>query len=28
MSQRDKWKLFDYYHARNVTATFAELEWE
>jgi quinoprotein relay system zinc metallohydrolase 2 len=27
-SERDKWKLFDQYHVRNVTAAFAELEWE
>lgn len=27
-SERDAWKLFDYYHVRNVTAAFAELEWE
>lgn len=27
-SEHDKWKLFDQYHVRNVTAAFAELEWE
>jgi quinoprotein relay system zinc metallohydrolase 2 len=27
-SERDAWKLFEQYHVRNVTAAFAELEWE
>lgn len=27
-SERDAWQLFDQYHVRNVTAAFAELEWE
>jgi quinoprotein relay system zinc metallohydrolase 2 len=27
-SEQDAWKLFDHYHVRNVTAAFAELEWE
>jgi quinoprotein relay system zinc metallohydrolase 2 len=28
LSERESWKLFDDFNARNVTATFAELEWE
>jgi len=27
-SERGKWAMFDQYHVRNVTAAFAELEWE
>lgn len=27
-SERTNWALFDQYHIRNVTAAFAELEWE
>jgi hypothetical protein len=27
-SERDAWRLFDQYHVRNVSAAFAELEWE
>lgn len=27
-SEKDAWKLFDQYHVHNVTAAFAELEWE
>ena len=27
-SERGNWKLFDQYHVRNITAAFAELEWE
>jgi hypothetical protein len=27
-AERDHWQLFDDYHARNVSAAFAELEWE
>lgn len=27
-SEKNNWKLFDQYHVRNVTAAFAELEWE
>lgn len=28
LSEKDKWQLADEFHARNVTAAFAELEWE
>lgn len=28
LSERDAWLLFEAYHARNVSAAFAELEWE
>lgn len=28
LGERDKWRLYDAYHARNVTAVYAELEWE
>jgi quinoprotein relay system zinc metallohydrolase 2 len=27
-SEKDAWRLFEDYHARNVSAAFAELEWE
>ncbi len=27
-SEREKWLLAEEFHARNVTAAFAELEWE
>lgn len=27
-SEKDKWKLFDQFHKRNITTAFAELEWE
>ena len=28
LAERDKWLLFDSFHRRNVTAAYAELEWE
>lgn len=28
LSEKDAWELFDAYHGRNVSAAFAELEWE
>ena len=27
-TEKDKWQVFDHYHAGNVTFAFAELEWE
>jgi quinoprotein relay system zinc metallohydrolase 2 len=27
-AERASWRLFEFYHPRNVTAAFAELEWE
>lgn len=27
-SERERWRLFESYHRRNVTAAYAELEWE
>jgi quinoprotein relay system zinc metallohydrolase 2 len=27
-AERERWQLFDEFHPRNVTAAFAELEWE
>lgn len=27
-SEKGRWQMFDQYHARNVSAAFAELEWE
>ncbi len=27
-SEKDKWKLFDQFHKKNITSAFAELEWE
>jgi hypothetical protein len=26
--EKDRWRLFEEYNARNATAAFAELEWE
>ncbi len=27
-SEKKRWKLFDQFHRKNITAVFAELEWE
>jgi glyoxylase-like metal-dependent hydrolase (beta-lactamase superfamily II) len=27
-AERDKWRLFDVYNARNATAAYAEFEWD
>jgi glyoxylase-like metal-dependent hydrolase (beta-lactamase superfamily II) len=27
-AEKDRWRLFEEYNARNATAAFAELEWE
>ncbi len=28
LDERKRWRLYDIYHQRNVTAVYAELEWE
>jgi hypothetical protein len=28
LGERNRWRLYDIYHRRNVTTAYAELEWE